>query len=641
MNCEQVKERLSAYLDDMLLSDERRVMTIHLQACPRCMLFLTELRQNDVLLARLPRVSPPLALRERLFSTPEIRKLLETVDQQRQFFSPASQTWSVTLPHQDAHVLGNSSKLIALPGISASQPRKQAAEASTASPVPPAVHARPARSFSPQRRKGLFTPLKIALAAMLLVALATTGLFALSLRHQPTSANLSGAITPPAAGPGAGPAVPLAAGPRFVFLRDNALWSTLADGGNRRPERLTPTNVTVAPGWRVNPARGSHSAGNLLAYVDSQSAKIHIIRSDGQQDTPVQQTLLKTGSVSAWESVTGQSILAGLAWSPDSSMLAFVGDPAGSGRTGLYLYFFNQNSAREVATDLKGSISRPVWSPDGIRLAFTLTHDGVVSVLDYNVQSQKMLDLSNLAASEGTGANGVLTLGWSSGTSGLAVTWSLGSIGHIDSIWIRHLGASGTVFPQQLASGNYVQALYSPGTTPGTGGWLLVSTVEGRAGDIWRINLTVGTQPVPLSQGKQVGFARWSPSGSMLFYLDGQTNGVGSGHLVDVATGADRLLSDHVAFNPAPAWSVDSQQLAYSTGTRINIVNAAIGSQTVQVLQYSQATSLIWSPASAHQLVVVLAGSTPGIYLTDTQRNTALQLDHLNISGEIQWTEIP
>lgn len=76
MNCEQVEERLSAYLDDMLTLEERQEIAIHLQACRSCVALLDELRQNDLLLAQLPRVSPRPALQARLFSAPEMLVLV-------------------------------------------------------------------------------------------------------------------------------------------------------------------------------------------------------------------------------------------------------------------------------------------------------------------------------------------------------------------------------------------------------------------------------------------------------------------------------------------------------------------------------------------------------------------------------------
>ena len=80
MNCEQVEERLSAYLDNVLVRAEWREVTVHLQTCSCCLALLTELRQNDVLLAQLPRVVPAPVLRERLFALSEMRELDEAGD---------------------------------------------------------------------------------------------------------------------------------------------------------------------------------------------------------------------------------------------------------------------------------------------------------------------------------------------------------------------------------------------------------------------------------------------------------------------------------------------------------------------------------------------------------------------------------
>jgi WD40 repeat protein len=473
------------------------------------------------------------------------------------------------------------------------------------------------------------------------VAIGTLGIVALTTRQPGTRANLAGAITPPAAGPGAGQTIPLAAGTRFVFLRAGALWSTLADGSNQRPERLTPPGVTVADGWVISPTMPGHMAGNMLAYIDIQSGTIHTIRSDGQQDTAISRVLPKTLNASVWESAAGQTILKSMIWSRDSNVLAFVSDPTGSGQNNLSLYFAETGRVQKVSSDLPGSVTRIAWSPDGTRLAFTLAHNGIVSVLDYNTRDRATLDLSNLAASKGEGGDSALVLGWSPNTTNPAVTWSLGSIGQIHSLWMHRVGASGTLYPQLLLSGNFLQAIYSPNGENGAGSWLLVETVAGRAGDIWRLDLRPGVGARALSRGKQISFAEWSPDGSTIFYLDGQSNAVGNGYLVNAATGTSYLLSTHLATSPAPAWSSDGQQMAYSQQNKIIIANTLNGSQVLQLKLHGRATNLTWSPAISHQLVVSLADTTPGIYLVDTVHNSSLQLDHLSVDSSIQWSEIP
>src|SRR5689334_15107394 len=75
MNCEQVEELLSAYLDNVLAPEERRQVAAHLQTCRRCTQTLADYRRNDALLARLSRVAPDDTLRERIFSSPDFLEL--------------------------------------------------------------------------------------------------------------------------------------------------------------------------------------------------------------------------------------------------------------------------------------------------------------------------------------------------------------------------------------------------------------------------------------------------------------------------------------------------------------------------------------------------------------------------------------
>lgn len=647
MNCELVEERLSAYLDNMLASDERRNVTFHLQTCSRCMMSLAELRQNDILLAQLPHVSPSPTLRARLFAIPEVQHLAEAAG----YFPYTGFSFEGVRP------LTPSSLQILDERFGTSQTRPMAWSGARGlqselpplereiPPTPPTIQLRPSsrsyptrQYYPPRTRTRWLTPFRLALVAALVVMLGVVGFLSFSLRHRSDIAHLPGAIIPPA-GPLTGQ-IPLAAGSRFVFLRDGALWSTLTEGTDHQPERLTSANVQVAENWVVNPLQGNHNAGDLLAYIDVRGGRVHTVRSDGQQDTSVPLALLQTNSTENWQSTTGQAILHSLAWSPDSSLLAFVADPTGSGQCSLYLFKLATGTVRAITMSFNGSITQPIWSPDGTHLAFTLAHDKVVSVLDYHVQSHTVMDLSNLISAQGDTVNGVLTLNWFSGGGQMAVTWCLGSIGHISSVWMHRVGASATLYPQQLLSGTYLQALYNPGSNNDTGGWLLVTSVAGRAGDILRLTLA-GGQPVSLSQGKQVGFARWSPDGATVFYLDDVANGAGHAHLVNVISGTDQLLPDQVAVDPAPDWSADNLQLAYSTGTQIDIVHTLNGGQFTRLHLQGQITNLSWSPSAVHQLIVSLASPQTGLYLVDTQQNTSRQVDRIGASNKIQWTQIP
>ncbi len=642
MNCEHVEESLSTYLDNMLAPDERRAIAIHLQTCPGCTIYLAELRQNDTLLAQLPRIRPGVALRERLFASPEMFELTGTVSTVSSASQNFTQAYTRDARAQNSRETVKGPQLVSAPGVhSSSFEQRYPLPKIAPTPTTEARSAYHRRSVRAEKRYP--TPLQIALAAVIIVGLATASLIGLSLRHSAsTTTNISGAITPPA-GPGLSQGEPLAAGMRFIFLRDGTLWSTLADGKSHQVERLTPPDVTVAPHWSVNSPMKGHSAGNMLTYIDLRSAKIHVIRSDGQQDRMISQDLLPKASISAstWKTQRGGTILSSPAWSNDGNLLAFVGDPTGNGQTNLFIYSLETNTVQTVELNSTGAIARPIWSPDGTRLAFTMTNEGITSIFDYNTQTRESVELTNLAESRGNGTNIILTLAWSPIVSDPAVTWSLGVIGNVSSLWIHRVGANNTAYPQLLVKGSYVQALYSAHGGNGSGSWLLVLAESGQAGDIWRIDLTSDAGLIRLSIGKQVSLASWSSNGTFIFYLDTQTNGISNGHIVNSVTGTDQFFASNVSASPMPVWSPDASVLAYSAGNQIKIIDANGTGQPQQLHLHGTVTTFSWSPTGAPQLVVALSDTTPGIYLVDITHNTSLQLDRLSTSGPIDWTEIP
>src|SRR5260221_426647 len=522
MNCEQVEELLSAYLDDALAPEDRREVAAHIQTCTNCSTLLAEFSRNDALLSHLPRVSPDPALRERIFSSPEFLELTGTFDAgtevPKEWTAPRLPAKS---PRQNP--VGRP-QLVAIPGGRSTLPTA-------------AVNPRARRSTRQRRSSRRLAVLFVSIAAVLIVAFAIASLLRLNfwLHQTPTAA--SGAITPPTGSQQGGP---LSAGLRVVFLSQGTLLSVLSDG-SRQADRLTPANVTVAENWVVSPAQAGSSAGDKLAYIDLQGAFVHVIRSDGQQDTIVKQPLFKPGvqAVNVWDTGTGATILNSLAWSKDGSMLAFVADPNGTGQTRLYIYSTETGTVQMVPPSSKGSVSHPVWSPDGIRLAFEVTDNGVVSILDYNAQNHGVLTISSGINSEGNTGNSLLTLDWSPSLDAPAITWSVGTIGHVRSLWMRRVGAGEMAQPLLLLAGDYVQAIYSRNGDDGTGSWLVVTSVAGRAGDLWRIDVTPGTGFVRLTNGRQVSFAQWSPGGMYVDYLDALSSGVGSLHAVNVVTGVD------------------------------------------------------------------------------------------------------
>jgi WD40 repeat protein len=625
MNCEQVEELLSAYLDNALAPQERREVTAHLQICIKCSAMLAEFSRNDALLSHLPRMSPDPALRDRIFSSPEFLDLTGTFDSSGE----AQKDWTIPrLPSKSSRRdTPGRPQLVAIPGGRSTSPTPSVQLAT-----------KPRQSGRQRQNSGRMRALLLTIAAILFLAIGIGSLLGLNSWLHQTQATSNGAIAPPT---GLQQGGPLAAGMRFVFLRDGTLWSVLSDGSSKQADRLTPANVTVAANWVVSPAQAGRAAGDMLAYVDLHGAFVHIIRSDGQQDTIVKQPLLKTGiqPTSVWDTDTGATILNSLAWSQDGSMLAFVADPTGTGQTRLYIYSTETGTTQLVPLPSKGAVSRPTWSPDGIRLAFELTSNGSVSILDYNTQNHGLLTITNGLHSQA--GDTILTLDWSPNLDAPAITWSVGVIGHVHSLWVRRVGVGEAIEPRQLLVGDFVQAIYSRNGHNGVGSWLVVTAVAGRAGDLWRIDVTPGSGFVPLTTGKQVSFAQWSTDGMHVDFLDALSSGVGTFHIVNVLTGIDSLVATSVVNDPAPAWSADGQELVYSTGTRIGVVSLQAGNRILFLKLKGVASTFAWSATSSHQLVVALRDMYQGIYLVDLQHNISMQVDKQGASGPIEWTEIP
>src|SRR5205085_6411874 len=122
---------------------------------------------------------------------------------------------------------------------------------------------------------------------------------------------------------------------------------------------------------------------------------------------------------------------------------------------------------------------------------------------------------------------------------------------------------------QELLKGDYAQAIYSRSGHNGVGSWLIITSIAGRAGDILRVEVAPGAGSVPLTTGKQVGFAQWSPDGASIEYLDMLSAGIGTLHVVNASTALDTLIAGSVANAPAPAWPFASQRIAFTTGTKV------------------------------------------------------------------------
>src|SRR5712691_11274994 len=169
MNCEQVEELLSAYLDNMLAPEERRQVAAHHQTCRNCTEALADFRRNDILLSRVPRVAPDPTLRERIFSSPDF---LDLTGESLESESPARRTVPRLPAGSPRRDTPGRPHLVAIPGGRSTAPHPTVK-----------IETPPARRRSRSGRTLIAT---IAAALILAIGLgAVAGVFVLS--HQPST----------------------------------------------------------------------------------------------------------------------------------------------------------------------------------------------------------------------------------------------------------------------------------------------------------------------------------------------------------------------------------------------------------------------------------------------------------------------
>jgi hypothetical protein len=68
MTCNEIENRLPAYLEDLLSPEERKSITGHLTSCPRCSRFFAGLKKAEQLVQGLGEVEPPPFFEQRIMS---------------------------------------------------------------------------------------------------------------------------------------------------------------------------------------------------------------------------------------------------------------------------------------------------------------------------------------------------------------------------------------------------------------------------------------------------------------------------------------------------------------------------------------------------------------------------------------------
>ena len=227
---------------------------------------------------------------------------------------------------------------------------------------------------------------------------------------------------------------------------------------------------------------------------------------------------------------------AGLAWSPDSSQLAFLSDAGHAGQQQLYVA--SPGGAARQLTHVKGDLSDPAWSPDGKSIAFLFIEnapraagplaaetpdEGVVTLASY----EQRLAIVDVAAGKTRQITPpgmyVYEFDWAPDGKRLVGT---AAHGNGDDNW-------------------YIAQIY------------LFDAAAGEPRSIYQPDVTA-----------QIGWPRWSPDGSTIAFIAGLMSDEpivgGDVYTIPAAGGAARNLTAGMkATATSLNWSHDSQSVIF------------------------------------------------------------------------------
>ncbi len=264
-------------------------------------------------------------------------------------------------------------------------------------------------------------------------------------------------------------------------------------------------------------------------------------------------------------------------------------------------------------------------------MPFSSYENGAVGIAEYHLQNHEVLNIVQHVNTPSYLQDTLLSLAWTADDT--ALTWSVGSSGHVHTIWLKQVGLATNSAPILLRTGDFAQASYNSAQA---GRWLFVTLLAGKTGDIYTVGLNALLERE--TRGRTASSAQWSPDGHVITYLDTLTPSGGVLHQINILTHRDTRVAPGVNSTPAPRWS-SNQQLAYSTDTTLSIVDEqghihALGLQ-------GHISTVSWSNNNPDQIIVVLSDQHAGIYLLDSHKNSVQQIDAGSTQGEIQWSEIP
>jgi Tol biopolymer transport system component len=407
----------------------------------------------------------------------------------------------------------------------------------------------------------------------------------------------------------------------IAFDLVTAIWVVPAAGGEAR--RLTgDLQDATQPHWSPD--------GSRLAFQSYRDGNYHLwlINQDG---TGLRQ--LTKGPFDHREPK----------FAPDGRHLVFSSDRGGTGSYGLFTYELAGGAIRAL-TDATTEEAMPVWSPDGTRVAFTVDNTSIAEVdvatgaVSTVVPAVPGATLFGPAyAPDGTlsytrlvGAASDLMVGEQAVTDGedvfgFAVSWlSATTLVYTSTGQLRRriLGGGVEQIPFQarvpvVSRRNYRRStpdLDSTGSRPVQGIAGPVVSPDGRQvafralNALWLLPITGGRPTKLVDDGFFTSDPDFAPDGASLVYASDRA-GTADLWQRDLATGAEKRLTDLPGAQLTPRWSPEGTRIAYQdqdgAAWVLDVASGAVEQVTPTLFQPGRIT---WSPDGS---VLALAAVKP------------------------------
>ena len=389
----------------------------------------------------------------------------------------------------------------------------------------------------------------------------------------------------------------LSSGTRLVYRTDNTLMS-----GTEK--LICNPNTRVAPNWQVSPN------GQWIAYVDSTTHTLRLVRADTTHDHQVD--------------ADAANIVA-LSWSPDSQTLLIVK------MSGQMMTLWRADTETSQATLLNtvgnGHLEQgPAWSADGHSIALGMaatdgkTNPIVILGLQNSITQESPLTSQGDARAI-TMDTPIVALGWTNGTDP-TLTWAIRDPLTPDLLLQSTkrsvlIGSNGGFYGLSLLRPHIAEFSATSGK------WAIATA----AGEVASVDAATFHQ-TPLAQIGTVTSLQWSPDGSTLAVTSANT-------LWLVSPSGATKIGTHLG-NVPPAWNADGSTLAFQQNNAVEMYTLATGKTTAaSSTGAGSVAGLLWSP-DAHMLAIW--GST-GITLVHSDGSPDGTLSGA-LSDVPQWTVV-